>query len=191
MSLNPVVASHLTEARRELIEQRDRLDHDIAQLDSMLQGYAGPGVGPSTQTGRPESVSRGPAPAMKDAIIEHLMTEDREFSTNEVATALNKRYGWELSSTRSQISKMGKAREVIPVRRGVYRAITEAALAEYLGVDVSRNSSGPDESGPEGDVTASGMGGDANAEDDQDHGLDSQGHNRDPRPGASVEVSSY
>ncbi|WP_418062435.1 hypothetical protein [Pimelobacter simplex] len=180
MAINPVVAQHLQEARRELVKQRDALDHDIAQLDAMLGGSGVSAV--ATIVATPSTPSRGPAPAMKDAIKEFLLTEDRDFSTNEVAVALHEKYGWELSSTRSQIAKMGKSGEVFYVRRGVYRAMTpELAL-------LAENSSGPDESGPEGDVTTTGPGGDSHAQADRDHGDDSFERvlHRDDRGGASV-----
>lgn len=46
MSINPEAEAHLREARRELIEQREQLDREIAQLDSKLQGYGGDDVDP-------------------------------------------------------------------------------------------------------------------------------------------------
>jgi hypothetical protein len=176
VAVNPVVAAHLKEARRELIEAREALDRDIAQLDSMLHGYAGDS--PATpRAGATASVSRGPAPAMKDAIVEHLKTEDRDFSTHEVAVALRERYGWELSSTRSQISKMGKSGEVFQVRRGVYRASATASLPT--------DTSGPADAGPEAGVSPTGTGGEADA---QDHNQDRTAERADPgdRTGAPV-----
>lgn len=115
---------------------------------------------------------------MKDAIKDFLLSEDREFSTNEVAIALHEKYGWKLSSTRSQIAKMGKSGEVTYVRRGVYRAATSDPT----------NTSGPDEAGPEAGVTTSGPGGDPHAQADRDHGDRSvQGTlHRDDRGGASI-----
>ncbi len=41
MSINPEAEAHLREERRELLEQREQLDREIAQLDSKLQGYGG------------------------------------------------------------------------------------------------------------------------------------------------------
>ena len=184
MSINPVVAAHLQEARRELMEQREQLDRDISQLDSMLQGYGGDGhVAVKAQLVKPSS--RGPAPAMKDAIIELLSSEDREFSTHEVAVALNDRYGWELSSTRSLISKMGKAREIMFVRRGVYRAITPEALNAFLAThrDASDSAHGAES---EVQLTASEKGGESNLYPDEDHGDDLDRRNRDDRSGAPV-----
>jgi hypothetical protein len=174
VAINPVVAQHLQEARRVLVAQRDALDHDIAQLDRMLAGSGG--AAPDAVAGTAPATSQGPAPAMKDAIREHLLSEDRAFSTNEVAVALKERYGWELSSTRSQLAKMGKSGEVVAVRRGVYRAARP------------EDTSGPDESGPEGGVTTSGPGGDPHAQADRDHGdgpFDRADH-RDDRGGAPV-----
>lgn len=185
MAINPIVAQHLREARRVLVEQRTALDKDIAQLDAML---GEPDSGASDAAAAPAAASpasRGPAPAMKDAIRDFLLAEDREFSTNEVAVALREKYGWELSSTRSQIAKMGKAGEVVAVRRGVYRAMLPNSEAPT-------NTSGPDVSGPEGDVTAAGAGGDSHPQLDRDHG-DHSGqriHHRDDRGGASIEASS-
>lgn len=175
MAINPVVAQHLQEARRELVVQRDALDHDIAQLDRMLAGVGEVALAATTTPARPQ----GPAPAMKDAIRDHLLSENRAFSTNEVAVALKERYGWELSSTRSQLAKMGKSGEVVAVRRGVY----QAALPE--------DTSGPDESGPEAGVPTSGPGGDPHAQTDRDHGdgpFDRADH-RDDRGGAPVGTS--
>lgn len=171
MAINPIVAQHLTEARRELVQQRDALNRDISQLDAMLAGStaaaaSGPAkvvLDPTASSAVIPPPSRGPAPPMKDAIKEFLQSEDREFSTNEVAVALHEKYGWELSSTRSQIAKMGKSGEVYGVRRGVYRAATPNFIW-------SADTSGPGETGPEGDVTTTGLGGDSNAQADRDHG---------------------
>ena len=184
MAINPVVAQHLQEARRVFVEQRTALDHDIAQLDAMLGDSGSPAA--SAVAGTPAATaaspaSRGPAPAMKDAIKEFLLSEDRDFSTNEVAVALREKYGWELSSTRSQIAKMGKSGEVFAVRRGVYRAMTPNFLAPT-------NTSDPDESGSEGDVTTTGLGGESIAQADRDHGDRSieRTLHRDDRGGASI-----
>jgi hypothetical protein len=178
VAINPVVAEHLKEARRVLVTQRDALNHDIAQLDRMLAGAGGEHNDAPT-TGTAPAPSLGPAPAMRDAIRDHLLSEERAFSTNEVAVALKEKYGWELSSTRSQLAKMGKSGEVVAVRRGVYRAARP------------EDTSGPDESGPEAGVPTSGPGGDPHAQADRDHGdgpFDRADH-RDDRGGAPVGAS--
>lgn len=189
MAINPVVAKHLQDARLELVKQRDTLDADIAHLDSMLQGYAAAPSVTATGAGEPRPVPRGPAPPMRDAIIDHLYSEDREFSTNEVAVALRERYGWELSSTRSLISKMGKDGAIVAVRRGVYRAVTPNVPDALLDEMRVRNAGSPADTGLPGGVTATGDGGDVHAQTDRDHGDHLADGDRDDRRGASIGAS--
>lgn len=179
MAINPVVASHLEQARRELVAQRDELDRDIANLDSMLKGYDG-----ETQGLARSAESRGPAPAMKDAIHAYLDSDDRPFTTHEIAVGLNKKYGWELSSTRSQIAKMYRAKQITQLRRGVY----VAGAPQDSTLEDSENSSGPADAGPEASVTTTGEGSDPHAQDlDHDHLLERNDH--DDHRGAAVGVS--
>lgn len=203
MAINPVVAQHLKDARSELVEQRDALNRDIAQLDSMLQGYddTAPAASGATLTlaaGAGTISTPGPGPALKDAILTYLASEDRAFTTAEVAADLNETYGWELSSIRSQLSKMGKAGEVFQVRRGVYCSMElirrevssdhDAARNDAAhGVLRPQNASGPDdEPGPEVQVTTTGAGGDSHAQASQDHGDDLAERSRDYRGGTPL-----
>lgn len=201
MAINPVVAAHLKNARRELVEQRDALNRDIAQLDSMLSGYADPtpprgGATLTLGAGAGTISTPGPGPSLKDAILAHLASEDRAFTTAEVVSALRAAYGWELSSIRSQMSKMAKQGEVFQVRRGVYRSM-DVVLDEVASSHAARNdatygapspqnASGPDSSGPEVAVTAIGLGGDSHPEIDPHHGDDLADWHRDDRSGAPL-----
>ena len=85
---------------------------------------------------------------MREAIAELISSEDKTFTTSEVAESLRERYGWQLSSTRSLIARMGKSGDIRWVRRGVYesnqRAAARAARAReasqrlQANVDVTR-----------------------------------------------------
>lgn len=127
MALNPVVAQHLKEAHRELVAMRDTIDRDIAQLEGMLGGHVDPATSPMIPM-IPGTEAAAPAPPMKEAIVRLLSSQDRPFTTNEVAVTLRDRYGWQLASTRSQMSRMGKAGEIDLVSRGVYRMWPEGSV---------------------------------------------------------------
>jgi len=184
VAINPVVAEHLGEARRELVRQRDALERDIAQLDALL----GAGQPKPRRQPRPvgEQASLRTAPALREAILALLEGEERNFSTREIAEKLSADFGWQTSSIRSQVAKMAKANEIFLVRRGVYRATTPNFI--WSG---SKNPSGPAEAGPEVQVPTTSTGGDPHAQIDQGHGHTSQGTYRDDRGGAPVGGSTY
>ncbi|GAA2084625.1 hypothetical protein GCM10009821_27530 [Aeromicrobium halocynthiae] len=124
MAINPVVEQHLRAARDVLVTQREALDHDIAQIDQMLGNAistSGSATPRSASTGT--APARGPAPSMRDAIIDMLTSESRAFSTNEVAVELERKYEWSKASVRSLMSKLAKDGVIGNPRRGVYTAV--------------------------------------------------------------------
>jgi len=162
VALNPVVEKHLREALRELEHQRAELDTNIDQLKRMISGSEA-GISVTAELVGPQAhfelSNDEPAPPMREAILEFLSSADRAFATNDVAIALQQRYGWQKSSTRSLLSKMGNAKEVHMVRRGVYESLERAAQRTLDAISVPTHASGPNsavtEEEPEDHVTPS------------------------------------
>lgn len=127
MALNPTVAQHLVEARRELADQRDALSRDIKMLDEMLEGYVGTpsggvahNVAVTDVVGTTDRADIGVAPPMREAIVSLLKAEGRPLRTDEVVATLGREYGWTRASVRSLLAKMGKRGDIGRPRRGYY-----------------------------------------------------------------------
>lgn len=153
MGMNPVIARHLQEARRELVQQRDALNNDIKKIDDMLGAdVAAPEGGtlepaPATTatwqvpasyeaikavTQLRSALAHGDAgvgrgyPAIKDAILRFVAEKQHPVRTQDIAATLAEEYAWAPASVRSQVSRMARDGDLVGVRRGMYTVAADA-----------------------------------------------------------------
>lgn len=174
-------SANLAAAIADLKRRRHEIDTAIASMETILATVYGVGVKPHPATTiTPAPASRLPriqrSGASRAGRVRQTFADQPTivWTAEKLATEIGEEPDEQtIKAIHGILSRLRKAGLVHKLERGEYR---------------STDSSGPDESGPEDDVTTTGSGGDSHALPDQDHGDDQARRLRDDRGGTPVGV---